>query len=139
LSQINPANVDQLEIAWTYTTPDSGQMQMSPVMANGLLYGVTAGVQAFALNAATGEEVWLFGEAEKAWHSTSRGVSYWEEGSDKRVLFTRGPFLYCLNALTGERIQSFAKQAKWICIPDYPKRLRGSSSFPIPQGPYSMT
>ncbi|MCB0632127.1 MAG: hypothetical protein KDD15_20415, partial [Lewinella sp.] len=36
LSQFTPENVDQLQIAWTYAAPDSGQMQMSPVIANDL-------------------------------------------------------------------------------------------------------
>lgn len=112
LSQFTPENVDQLQIAWTYAAPDSGQMQMSPVIANDLLYGVTAGLQAFALNAATGEEVWRFGDPDKAWHSTSRGVSYWEDGEDKRILYTRGPELFCLNALTGDLITTFGENGK---------------------------
>ncbi|MFM8373083.1 MAG: pyrroloquinoline quinone-dependent dehydrogenase, partial [Bacteroidota bacterium] len=32
LSQITPENVHQLEIAWTYSMPDSGQVQTNPVM-----------------------------------------------------------------------------------------------------------
>jgi len=112
LSQISPENVDALEVAWTYTTPDSGQMQMNPVVANGLLYGVTAGLQAFALDASTGQEKWIFGDPEKAWHSTSRGVAYWEDGADRRVLFTRGAELYCLNAITGTPISTFGVGGK---------------------------
>lgn len=112
LSQIAPDNVDQLAIAWVYAAPDSGQMQMSPVIANGLLYGVTAGLQAFALDAASGEEVWRFGDPDKVWHSTSRGVTYWEDGNDKRILFTRGPELFCLNALTGELVSTFGQAGK---------------------------
>ena len=34
LSDIDTTNVHQLKIAWTYETPDSGQMQMNPVMVN---------------------------------------------------------------------------------------------------------
>lgn len=112
LSQITPDNVDQLEVAWSYSTPDSGQMQMSPVIANDLLYGVSAGLQAFALDAATGEEKWIFGDPEHAWHSTSRGVSYWEEGEDKRILFTRGADLFCLDALTGKPVSTFGESGK---------------------------
>jgi quinoprotein glucose dehydrogenase len=112
LSQITPDNVDQLEIAWSYAAPDSGQMQMNPVIANGMLYGVTAGLRIFALDAATGKEIWSFGESDKAWHSTSRGVAYWEEGADKRILCTRGSFLFCLDAMTGEPIPSFGEGGK---------------------------
>ena len=35
--------------------PDSGQMQMNPIVYDGLLYGVSAGLQVVALNAATGK------------------------------------------------------------------------------------
>src|SRR6266496_5854394 len=42
LSQIDTSNVHQLKIAWSYDAPDSGQMEMSPIMVNGAVYGVTA-------------------------------------------------------------------------------------------------
>ncbi len=112
LSQITPANVAQLEIAWAYSLPDSGQMQMSPIIVDGVLYGVSASVQAFALDAATGREIWRFGDPLKTWHSTSRGVAYWEDGADKRILYTIGPDLYALNARTGQPITSFGDSGK---------------------------
>ena len=59
LSQIDTNNVHQLKIAWSYDAPDSGQMEMSPIMVNGVVYGVTAALKAFALDAATGKELWL--------------------------------------------------------------------------------
>jgi len=107
LSQISPDNVAQLQVAWTYASPDSGQMQMNPIIVDGVLYGVSATVQAFALDAATGKELWRFGDPLKVWHSTSRGVTYWEDGADKRILYTIGPHLYALNAQTGQPIASF--------------------------------
>src|SRR4029078_13338052 len=60
LSQIDTSNVKNLTIAWSYETPDSGQMQMNPVMVNGVVYGVTAGLKVFALDAITGKELWLY-------------------------------------------------------------------------------
>jgi quinoprotein glucose dehydrogenase len=56
LTQINTSNVQHLQIAWTYDTPDSGQMQVNPLIVDGMLYGVTPFVQAFALDAATKDE-----------------------------------------------------------------------------------
>ncbi len=50
LTQINPENVSKLQVAWTYSTPDSGQMQVNPIIVDGVLYGVTSSVQAFALH-----------------------------------------------------------------------------------------
>jgi quinoprotein glucose dehydrogenase len=51
LTQINPENVSKLQIAWSYSTPDSGQIQVNPIIVGGVLYGVTSAVQAFALDA----------------------------------------------------------------------------------------
>jgi quinoprotein glucose dehydrogenase len=84
LSQIDTNNIQQLKIAWTYDAPDSGQMQMSPIMVNGIVYGVTAALKAFALDAATGKELWLYKDSVAA-NGTARGVAYWEEGNDKRI------------------------------------------------------
>lgn len=114
LSQIDKDNVAELEIAWRYNTPDSGQMQMNPVIRNGLLFGVDARIRPFALNAETGEEVWMFSDTSQVWHSTHRGVAYWEDKdhSKKRVLVSLGPFLYALDANTGKPITSFGEQGR---------------------------
>lgn len=112
LSQITKDNVKDLKIAWSYEAVDWGQMQMNPLVVDSILYGVTAALRVIALHAATGEELWQFGDSVKVWHSTSRGVSYWEKGEDKRILCTRGSDLFALNALTGEPISSFGTNGK---------------------------
>ena len=89
LNQINLKNAHQLKIAWTYSMPDSGQMQSNPLVVQGVLYGISSNVQAFALDAATGKEIWRFGDPLKHWSATNRGVSYWTNGQEKRIL--RGP------------------------------------------------
>ena len=112
LTQINKSNVDQLKIAWEYSLPDSGQMQANPLIIKGILYGVSASVQAFALDATSGREIWRFGDPLKNWASTSRGVSYWTNGIEKRILYTVGPNLWALDANTGKPIPSFGQQGK---------------------------
>lgn len=112
LTQINAENVDKLKIAWEYNLPDSGQMQVNPLIIKGILYGVSASVQAFALDATTGKEIWRFGDPLKNWASTSRGVSYWSNGIEKRILYTVGPNLWALNAETGKPIESFGNNGK---------------------------
>lgn len=112
LDDITPDNVNRLKIAWTYSLPDSGQMQVNPLVINGIVYGVSSSVQAFALNAATGKERWRFGDPLKNWASTSRGVSYWKDGEDERILYTVGPNLWALNAKTGKPIPSFGDGGK---------------------------
>lgn len=112
LTQITADNVDQLQIAWTYETPSAGQMQINPLVIDGVLYGVTPTLQAFALDAATGDELWLFGDTLRHWASTSRGVSYWSDGDDQRIFYTIGATLWCLDAKTGAPKQDFGKNGQ---------------------------
>ncbi len=112
LSEITRENVKNLKVAWSHETPDLGQMQMNPIVVDSILYGVSAALRVFAINASTGEKIWQFGDSVQVWHSTSRGVSYWEKGSDKRILCTRGSDLFALDALTGAPITSFGVGGK---------------------------
>ena len=114
LKQITPENVNNLQIAWEYHTQDTaGQMQCNPIIVDGVLYAPTASVQIFALDAATGKELWRFADSrDPQWFNTSRGVTYWADGDDKRILFTAGPWLYALNAKTGQVIESFGDQGR---------------------------
>jgi quinoprotein glucose dehydrogenase len=113
LDQINADNVHLLEMAWIYHTTDSGQTQCNPIIVDGVLYGMTAKTQPFALNAATGEEYWRLPSGQgKDWASTSRGLVYWEEGEDKRILYTNGEWLYAIDARTGKPISKFGDGGK---------------------------
>ena len=132
-SQISPENVTNLKVAWSWSAPDSGQMQMSPVIHDGKLYGVTAGLRAFALDAATGKQIWLFGEPVKQWYGTSRGVALWKGKNQSRVFFTSGSFVWCLDATTGQPIESFGDHGKidlHLGLPENAKEKFVTSSTP---------
>lgn len=109
LDQINKDNVGRLQVAWEYHTLDSGQIQCNPLIVDGVLYGMTATTKPFAVDAATGRELWKGTSDGPDNFSTSRGVSYWEEGTDKRILYTSGPWLYALDARTGKPVSSFGE------------------------------
>jgi quinoprotein glucose dehydrogenase len=112
LDQITKENVSNLKVAWEYHTKDSGQLQCNPIIVDGVLYGITATIRPFAVDAATGKELWK-AENEKAdSYSNTRGVTYWEKGDDKRILFTRGSWLYALDAKTGKVITSFGENGR---------------------------
>jgi len=120
LDQITAANFNKLEIAWRFKTDSLGnrpeyKFEATPLMIKGVLY-TTAGSRrdAVAIDAATGELLWVHGEHEGARGAAAprqlsgRGLSYWTDGKEERVLYvTPGYRLVCLNAKTGERIPSF--------------------------------
>ncbi len=112
LQQITPSNVKNLKVAWEYSTLDSGQIQCNPIVVNGILYGMTAATEPFALDAATGKEIWRIKSAGEYQFSTSRGLTYWSAGDDKRILYTNGPWLYAVDALTGKGIKTFGEQGR---------------------------
>lgn len=111
LNQIDASNVSQLKVAWEYHTGDSGQVQCNPVIVNGVLYGMTASTEPFALDASTGKELWrVKDDGSIPWYSTSRGVAYWSDGTSKRILYTRESLLYAVDAVTGKLVKDFGTQ-----------------------------
>lgn len=118
LSQIDTKNVQMLKIAWTYSSggkrdDNRSQIQCNPIVVNGVLYGTSAQLEVFALEAATGRQLWTFdafgGSPGKNSQSVNRGVVYWASLDDERILFTIGPNLYALNARTGKLIADFGQ------------------------------
>src|SRR4051812_1131720 len=116
LDQINGGNVAKLKVAWTYHTRDAqpdnrSQIQCNPIVVHGVLYGTSAQLKTFALDAATGRELWVFNPfaAGASAHSlgVNRGVVFWEAGDDRRILIAAGQRLYALDARTGKPIPSF--------------------------------
>lgn len=109
LNQITPENVSELEVAWEYHTGDTGEVQTNPLIVDEVLFGMTATTQPFAVNAATGELQWKKESGGMDSYSTSRGLSYWEDGEDKRILYTSGSWLYAVDPSTGDPIESFGE------------------------------
>ena len=120
LCQINPKNVNDLRVAWIYHSESPAdksthsEMECQPIVVNGILYGVSPQLKLFALNAADGKRIWQFDPFKNSDPkiTTSRGVVYWENGNDKRILFSAGSNLYAVNASTGEPVDVFGKNGK---------------------------
>jgi quinoprotein glucose dehydrogenase len=114
LAQISPANVSQLQPAWTYDAHDAfkdSEMQSNPIVVDGLLYATTPKMRVIALNAQTGREVWSFDPTQGAAnprHYRNRGVTLYKD----RVLFTWRNYLYALDRLTGKPIPSFGDNGR---------------------------
>ncbi|GEP96682.1 outer membrane protein assembly factor BamB family protein [Chitinophaga cymbidii] len=112
LDQINTTNVGQLRIAWEYHAGDSGQVQCNPIIIDSVLYGVTAYNHVFALHAGTGKEIWRNRASGEGAKNVNRGVTYWEDGDDKRILFAYADWLAAVDARTGTLIPSFGDSGK---------------------------
>lgn len=58
--QINVSNVHQLRPAWIFQTEVVDTMETSPLVVNGIMYITTAFNHVYALDAATGEQIWHY-------------------------------------------------------------------------------
>src|SRR5215475_6358289 len=58
--QITPQNVARLRPAWIFQTEVTESMETSPIVVNGVMYITTSFSHVYALNAATGEELWHY-------------------------------------------------------------------------------
>jgi quinoprotein glucose dehydrogenase len=119
LTGITSENVRNLKVVWEYRAGDADtvgnrtQIQCNPIIVGNKLFGTSPSLRAFAIDATTGQELWKFDPGEKdAGLGANRGVTYWEEGSDQRILYTFGEFLYCLDANTGKKIESFGSNGR---------------------------
>jgi quinoprotein glucose dehydrogenase len=107
-------------VAWTYRTGDAraegrSQIQCNPIVVEGALYATTTRVETFALDAATGRELWRFNpygagaEAQAEGLAVNRGVVYWSDGEDRRILVTAGQRLFALDARRGKPVPGFGQ------------------------------
>jgi len=125
LDQINASNFNDLEVIWRFKTDMLGnhpeyKLEGTPLMVKGVLY-TTGGTRraVVALDAATGELLWVHGEHEGARGAAAprqlsgRGLAYWSDGKEERILYiTPGYRLVSLNAKTGMRVPSFGNDGE---------------------------
>jgi len=150
LDQIDGDNFGELRVAWKWTSAAVrwqrqvaaarkakrtlpyritesavlSDFQTTPLMVDGVLYGVTNIGQVFALDAASGRELWVhdprsylasqgFLEFHFAKH---RGVTYWQSAddpADERIFLpTIDAWLLALDAKTGEPVPGFGKEGR---------------------------
>lgn len=115
LTQINAKNIKDLGVSWTYETNDNASggrgsdWQTQPIVVKDVMYLVTPKLRLVALEAATGKQIWSFDPTSTGIRSggVMRGVTYWEKGNDKRIIYNYGAVIMEVNAETGAQIKTF--------------------------------
>ena len=108
LTQINAANVQKLEKAWTFHTGANAQNEMTPLIVDSVMY-LSAGNGYYAVDAVTGTQLWKY----DATGVTERGPSYWagDAKSSARIIGSvAGNKLVALDAKTGKPIPGFGQE-----------------------------
>jgi quinoprotein glucose dehydrogenase len=114
LKQINLANVSKLQVAWTSPTGDQASYAASPIVVDRTMYAFAKNGALIAMDAGTGQEIWVHPLPQGALATRQRGMSYWEsqDRSDRRILIAWGLFLYAIDAQTGKGIDSFGTHGR---------------------------
>jgi len=122
------------------TRPSIGRLSATPVMANGVLYLVTPLYQAAAVDAGTGETLWVYNPRvyEKGspplpapWNH--RGVAYWENGEEARVIWGTGDgFLTVVDAKNGLPDKEFGRDGRVSLEEGLPRARENPSRLPPP-------
>src|SRR5229473_1011202 len=111
LAQINRSNIKLLAVTWSFDTQEEGGLQTSPIIVDGVLYGITPTQKVFSLDAATGKLLWKFDSGIRG-TQPDRGLAYWADGKDKRILVGVMNFVYALDAATGIPIPAFGNAGR---------------------------
>jgi glucose dehydrogenase len=109
LTQINKANVSQLQVAWTY--PVNGNITFNPIVVDNVMYVQGSGNAIVALDAGTGKEMWTHPNQGGI---GARGLNYWEspDRSDRRLIYLNQGNITAVDARTGQTITSFGKNGR---------------------------
>lgn len=127
LNQINKRNVKDLEIKWIWESPDNvikdqinypiSIYQSTPLAIEGILYISSTTAIISAVDGKTGKTIWKY-DPEVYKNNIKpaqggyvhRGISYWEDRTDKRIVFgTPDGRLISINAKDGTLVNSFGE------------------------------
>ncbi len=133
--QISAANIDQLDLAWTWLSPDNatalenqrqqnfratpGAFKVTPIAIDGVLYTSTSFGRVVAMDGQNGRELWQFDT--RSWEAgrpanlgyNHRGVAYWRDGENARILMAANDaWLWSLDAATGLPDPAFGQQGR---------------------------
>ena len=125
LTEIDKTTVSRLAPKWMMTIPDAGQLQGTPVVADGIMY-VTAPNEAFALDAGSGRRIWHLKRPRTkgiAGGGANRGAAI---AGERVFMVTDNAHLLALNRFTGDVLWE-TELADW-------RQNYAASSAPLPAG-----
>ena len=126
LEQITRANVSQLRVAWRRPAVDpnlvagnpnfsySHDFRVTPLMIDGVLYSSNGIGLVEAFNPGTGAAAWIQqpfpDEPDKGLRGAStRGISYWSTGAERRLFVVRGEYLIALDPASGRPLTTWGE------------------------------
>ena len=118
LDEINVRNVNSLKLLWTYEAFDKNEkhkngIQCNPIVIDDRIYLIGPDFNVHSINAENGDLIWKYNPfEEKKISGTIRGVTYYNDGKNGRIFFVAESLLFCLNAKTGQLINSFGSGGK---------------------------
>ena len=125
LTQINKRTVGRLAPAWMFSVPDAGQLQVTPVVVDGIMY-VTAPNECLAIDAGSGRRIWHYKRPRTkgvAGGNANRGVGV---AGDRVFMVTDHAHIIALNRFTGDLL--------WDRELDDWRKNYAASSAPLPAG-----
>ncbi|MBL8546903.1 MAG: PQQ-dependent dehydrogenase, methanol/ethanol family [Hyphomonadaceae bacterium] len=131
LDAINTENVSELGLAWSYELREPRGAEATPIVVDGVMYVTSAWSIVYALDAASGRELWVYDPevphergASACCDVVNRGVAVW----NGRVYFgTIDGRLIALDARTGRRVweEVTVDQSRPYTITGAPRAARG--------------
>jgi len=127
LDQIDANNVNDLRVVWRRPALDQYYYSLNPqqrvtpnyvsapIIVDGRAYIPNSVGLVEAFDPASGATLWVqqpIGGAEDLRGTATRGVAYWDDGADGRILVQRNTHLYALNAANGEPVSSFGDNGR---------------------------
>jgi len=117
--------------------PHISSLKATPLMVDGVLYLCTPLYQGVAIDAATGETLWVYnprsyetGTPTMSIYWNHRGVAYWADDSEARVLWGTGDgYLIAVDAKTGRPCADFGDNGRIDLMKGVPRANRDDRDY----------
>ncbi len=131
---------DTPDLYRTSQPPIASRLQATPLMVGGVLYFNTPLSQGVAIDAVTGQTLWVFnpksyedGTPTMSAPWSQRGVAYWTDGADDERIYwgTGNGYLVCVSAKTGQPCADFGPNGSGMVdtMAGVPRAVRGERDY----------